>query len=597
MATTGDSTGADAAPEIAETLGHYRLLGEAGRGGMSVVYEAMDDRFGRRVALKALAFPLASSQDLRNATVARFKREARAVASLSHPNVVTIFDIGEERRQHYLVMEFLEGRTLKERLQEGPLPPTEAAHVLDQLAAGLDAVHAAGIIHRDVKPSNVMLLPGGRVKLMDFGVARGSEDTLVTQAGMMVGSPAYMSPEQIHGEALGPACDVWALGVLTYEMLAGHPPFAGSTIPKVVYQVTHDAPPKLPGVSPAVQNVLKRALAKNPAQRYGTAREMAEAFRAALSPAAATAPSPAPPPRQPRPLLRPPAPRARLAAPPRPVLWAGGLLLIALLAALPQALHPRHAPGVRVVYASPPALPPRRVPAAHTVVVRVASYWKERRSQAAASARALDRRRPAQERTARRRLARQQAGRVASLPEPLPQGQTREKPREQPEEQAARPEPPVYKRRRVETPPKIAERESASPRLASLKTSLPADMPPTETPLTPAVIKTEAGQSLLGTWRGHHTRNPAVLDVTHQEGNTFTGTMSVRTHEASVRIAVEGRVSPSGDVTLRERRILSSTAPRAWDLGSESGRLAGEGRMEGMGTDVKGRVGAWSFSR
>ena len=210
-----------------QQLGHYALVREAGHGGTSVVYEARDTRIGRRVALKVVNVPQHLTAEQREAMLARLGREARAIARLSHPSIVSIYDIGEEADRHFLVMEYLEGQTLRDRLAAGPLSPGEAAHVLDQIAGALDAVHAEGVTHRDIKSSNVMLLPDGRAKLMDFGVARQVDDTMVTQAGMMVGSPVYMAPELIGGAEANNASDLWSLGVLLYEMLSGKPPFPG----------------------------------------------------------------------------------------------------------------------------------------------------------------------------------------------------------------------------------------------------------------------------------------------------------------------------------------------------------------------------------
>lgn len=261
------------------------MVREAGRGGMSTVYEAVDTRLGRPAALKVLAVPPHLLPAQREVMVTRMRREARAVGSLSHPNVVTIFDVGEQDGLHYLVMEYLDGVTLRARLDSGPLLPGEAVNVLDQVAGGLDAVHHAGVVHRDLKPSNVMLLPAGRVKLMDFGVARATDDTTMTQVGSMVGSPAYMAPELVRGDKATRASDIWALGVLLYQMLAARTPFQGDSIPALLYQIAHAEPAPLPGVTPAVARVLERALEKNPAKRFPSARALADAFRAAVAPA------------------------------------------------------------------------------------------------------------------------------------------------------------------------------------------------------------------------------------------------------------------------------------------------------------------------
>ncbi len=273
---------------------HYRLLREIGRGAMSLVWEAVDARDGRRVAIKTLVVPQTLAAGERAAWAARMEREARAVARLSHPNIVTTHEVGRKDGQPYLVMEFLTGQTLRQRLSAGPFPPEEAARLLGQMAAALDAVHAAGVVHRDIKPAGFMLLGDGTVKLTDFGLARQEDDALVTQADMMVGSPSYMAPEQINGDPVGPAGDIWALGVILYEMLAGRAPFSGDRISAVLEQVTVSDPPPVPGMPPSVQAILRRALEKDPLGRYPSARALATAFRAALDTDATRTPADVP---------------------------------------------------------------------------------------------------------------------------------------------------------------------------------------------------------------------------------------------------------------------------------------------------------------
>ncbi|MDQ2799488.1 MAG: serine/threonine protein kinase, partial [Armatimonadota bacterium] len=314
-------------------LGPYELVREAGSGGMSTVYEARDTRIGRRVALKVVSIPGYLSPDMKQAQAARIKREARSIARLSHPNIVSVHDVGEQDGHHYIVMEFLDGQTLRSRMNDGPpLSTTEILHILEGVAGGLDAVHAQNVVHRDVKPSNVMLLPDGRVKLMDFGVARQVDDTMVTQAGTMVGSPAYMAPEQIEGQVPTLASDVWSLGALLYEMLAGHPPFTAKGIPQVMYQIAHNPPPPIPGVSPAVQQILNRALEKDPAKRFASAGELVYAFRRALNPEAGV---PAAPVRLLPAAARAPRPTTRaVPLPPRQARSLAGALAVLLVALL-----------------------------------------------------------------------------------------------------------------------------------------------------------------------------------------------------------------------------------------------------------------------
>ena len=263
--------------DVPETLGPYALVREIGRGGMSVVHQAVDQRTGKTVALKAHYIPPSLSSVERHEVLARFAREARAMGRLFHPGIVRIHEVGEQDGTHFLAMEFLDGETLRERLAHGPLTPAQAGPILAQIADAVDAVHAAGIIHRDVKPGNVMLRLNGAATLLDFGVARQSEDTTVTATHKIVGSPTYMAPEQVRGELGGPESDIWALGVLLYEMLAGHPPFQAASIPSVLFKVIHETPPPVPHVGTAVQQVLRRALEKDPQRRYPSARALANA--------------------------------------------------------------------------------------------------------------------------------------------------------------------------------------------------------------------------------------------------------------------------------------------------------------------------------
>jgi len=207
-------------------ISHYRLLRPLGRGGMGVVYLAQDVELGREVALKFLRHREASPHD-----EARFRREAQSAAALDHPSIGTIYEVGEHEGRRFLAMAYYDGTTLAQLLDGRPdrrLAAGEAAAIAGQLASALAAAHAAGIVHRDLKPENVMVLPDGRVKLLDFGLARWVDSGGVTEEGMAVGTAAYMAPEQIRGLSIGTAADVWAWGVVVYEMLAGRRAFAAS---------------------------------------------------------------------------------------------------------------------------------------------------------------------------------------------------------------------------------------------------------------------------------------------------------------------------------------------------------------------------------
>ena len=267
---------------IGQTLGKYRILEEIGRGGMGVVFKAHDTVLDRLVAIKVLAPHLTWDQEF----VQRFLQEARAAARLKHPHIVTIYDVGQLQGHHFIAMEYLEGHSLAEIIRrEGPLPMERAVRILDQIAQALDYAHAGGLIHRDVKPGNILVGPQDHATLTDFGVAKALAGTRLTRSGTMLGTPSYMAPEQVRGRPVGPATDVYALGVVAYEMLRGRPPFEGDT-PHVLYAHAHEKPQPLPQVNPriapAVGAVVHKALAKEPDKRYGSAGVFAAALGQAV---------------------------------------------------------------------------------------------------------------------------------------------------------------------------------------------------------------------------------------------------------------------------------------------------------------------------
>ncbi len=269
-------------------LGPFHLERVLGEGGMGVVYAARDERLGRSVALKTLR-PAQGDPDAR----ARLWREARAAALVAHPNVCAVYEVGEADGELFVAMELLEGEPLEQRLGGGALPAGEATDVALGVLAALEAMHARGIVHRDLKPGNVFLTPRG-AKVLDFGLALPVTGVLaapadrLTQPGMLLGTPGYMAPEQFTGDDVGPAADLFALGAILFEMLAGRPPFTGRTVLDVYHAVAHEAPPALTGSPGAValDRVVRRALAKDPAERPASAGEMAEALRAAGAAAA-----------------------------------------------------------------------------------------------------------------------------------------------------------------------------------------------------------------------------------------------------------------------------------------------------------------------
>ena len=264
-------------------LGHYRITGKLGEGGMGVVYSARDERLGRTVALKTMS-SVANDEPARK----RFWREARAAASVSHPNICQIYEIGEDAGELFIAMELLEGAPLAQEMQRGPMSVSQAAPIGFGMLAALSALHARGIIHRDLKPSNVFLTPHG-VKLLDFGLARPELTSelpavsAITQTGMLIGTPRYMAPELVTGDVVDARSDLFAAAAILFEMLSGRPAFGGKTVAEVVHATVYDHPPALSG-SPAiaaVDRVIRRALAKRPADRLSSAEAMAEELRAA----------------------------------------------------------------------------------------------------------------------------------------------------------------------------------------------------------------------------------------------------------------------------------------------------------------------------
>jgi serine/threonine protein kinase/tetratricopeptide (TPR) repeat protein len=265
-------------------LGIYEILAPIGSGGMGEVYRARDPRLGREVAIKTVRAKHATDE-----ARARLWREARAAASVNHPGICQIYDVGEIDSAIFIVMELLAGESLERRLADGPMPLDDAVRATLGILRSLDALHRRGIVHRDLKPSNVFIADG-EVKLLDFGLARppgalGVSDLTVTQVGVVVGTPRYMAPEQWTGAAPDPRIDLFAVGVLLFEMLTGKPAFPGADLMQVYHSVMSSQPPALTGSSAitAVDAVVHRALEKRPDDRYPTAEAMANALRAATT--------------------------------------------------------------------------------------------------------------------------------------------------------------------------------------------------------------------------------------------------------------------------------------------------------------------------
>ncbi|MBU6423288.1 MAG: protein kinase [Chloroflexota bacterium] len=274
--------------ETGSTLGKYQILGRLGQGGMATVYRAFQPSLERDVALKVLRAGFAEDEEFLD----RFRREARAIAHLRHANIVQVFDFEEVDGRAFMAMEFLEGGTLKERMNElaergQRLPHDEVVRIVQQVADALAYAHRLGIVHRDVKPSNVMLLADGRAVVTDFGIAKVLSGTRHTQTGVGVGTPEYMSPEQGQGTGVDQRADIYSLGVMTYEMLTGRVPFTADTPLAIVLAHMRDPLPLPstiePSVGPATERVLLKALAKDPEQRYDSATAFADALRAGVA--------------------------------------------------------------------------------------------------------------------------------------------------------------------------------------------------------------------------------------------------------------------------------------------------------------------------
>ena len=256
-------------------LDRYEVGRLLGAGGMAEVFEGRDRLLARRVAIKVLQAQFARDPSF----LIRFKREAQAAASLSHPNIVGVYDTGTEDGTHFIVMEYVEGRTLKDVIRaEGPLYPERAAEVCADVCSALVAAHARGLIHRDIKPANVMLTPEGKVKVMDFGIARATTSETITQTAAVVGTAQYISPEQAQGQTVDYRSDLYSVGCCLFEMLTGTVPFTGATPVAIAYRHVREdpTPPRMlnPDVPSPLEAITLKAMAKLPDNRYQTAAEM-----------------------------------------------------------------------------------------------------------------------------------------------------------------------------------------------------------------------------------------------------------------------------------------------------------------------------------
>src|SRR5467141_603008 len=278
---------------VGKVIGHYRIEALIGVGGMGEVYLARDEHLGRRAALKLLPDSLTTDE----MQLSRFKNEARSASALNHPNILTVYEIGAEGNRQFIATEFIEGITLRASLASGRMNPHAALEIAVQVASALAAAHEAGVVHRDIKPENIMLRPDGYVKVLDFGIAKLTEQRLAshehtgettavlqTRPGLVLGTAHYMSPEQARGQNVDARSDIWSLGVVFYEMVAGSPPFRGETPSDCIASILTTEPPPLSGVLPDVplklEAILEKALRKTSDERYQTIKEMLADLRA-----------------------------------------------------------------------------------------------------------------------------------------------------------------------------------------------------------------------------------------------------------------------------------------------------------------------------
>src|SRR5919202_4314874 len=278
---------------IGSTLGNYKILEKLGEGGQGTVYKAVDSKLGRTVVIKVLPAELTA----REANLKRFEREARLASALDHPNICTIFDLNEINGIHFIVMQYIEGRNVRQLVNGRPLSLESALSIALQTADALGAAHSRGIIHRDIKAGNVMVTPTGQVKVLDFGLAKlldeedartsGIHHTEITEVGVPYGTATYAAPEQARGDRVDSRADIFSTGVLLYEMLTGTWPFRGKTSIDVRHAVLHDQPKPLSEarpspVPPRLQQILDRALQKEPRDRYQKMTELRDGLRRVL---------------------------------------------------------------------------------------------------------------------------------------------------------------------------------------------------------------------------------------------------------------------------------------------------------------------------
>jgi serine/threonine-protein kinase len=287
--TTSTATGVSQMPTtfmsvVTALEGRYQVLKELGRGGMGIVFQAHDKELKEQVAIKILSPLLSNDAE----ALERLKREVSAARRITHPNVIRTYDISEVGGLHYVSMEFFAGASLKEQIkQNGALSPMQAYSIASQICDGLQAAHAQGVIHRDLKSQNVILNPAGQIKIIDFGLAAIAETQGLTATGLIMGSPEYMAPEQVAGKRVDERADIYALGVVLYEIFTGRVPFTGESAISIGFQQLKDDPPVPhtfnPQISPEIEKIILKALQKDPLNRYRSVTELKEALESAFA--------------------------------------------------------------------------------------------------------------------------------------------------------------------------------------------------------------------------------------------------------------------------------------------------------------------------
>jgi len=281
---------------MAETkIGKYTITGELGKGAMGIVYKGVDPYIGRTLAIKTIRFDIMGQPSAQEEAQKRFMREARSAGNLSHPNIVTIYEVGEDVGTTYIAMEYIEGHSLEEIMASGrQFTPEEVTDIVEQIGSALDYAHQKGITHRDIKPANILIDNEGAAHIVDFGIARIATSTM-TQTSMVMGTPSYMSPEQIAGKKVDGRSDIFSLGTIMYELLTNEKPFPGDNLTTIVYKIMNETPPPprvlSPEISEELEIVVKKALAKNPRERYQSCKELLEDLKNVRAPAVSSIPS------------------------------------------------------------------------------------------------------------------------------------------------------------------------------------------------------------------------------------------------------------------------------------------------------------------